>query len=439
MGSVSDDVLTARAFLNRVAEPTCIPLWIAVRSEGPVAVAQSIRDGTAHPDVARACAARLCEVDPYADLEAAHRRGIRLVVPESDEWPHYALSALEAAGERRAALWLAGQRTISTSGELIPPLALWARGPADLSSVGVRSVGIVGSRASTTYGEYVAAELSAGLAIRGFLVVSGGAYGIDAVAHRAALRADAGTVIVSAGGLDRPYPPSNSSLFDRAADTGLLLSESPPGAAPHRRRFLTRNRLIAALSTGTVVVEAAIRSGAMNTAGHCAGLGRPVMAVPGPVTSVMSAGCHKLLRAERNPALLVTCVPDVLDVIGNSSDISLPDRPCGDATAADVRNELDRLEPVARQVFDALPARRSATIEELAVTAACPPLAVLRALPALELAGLVEPVDGRYRISALVRGRLRARRSGPRSGATRPTSQHSAALRADEQGGDVGV
>jgi DNA processing protein len=151
----------------------------------------------------------------------------------------------------------------------------------------------------------LSADLAYGLSGHGFDIVSGGAYGIDAAAHRAALAAGGSTVIVSAGGLDRPYPSGNAQLFERAADNGLLISESPPGSAPHRQRFLTRNRLIAALSTGVVVVEAARRSGALNTAGHCRLLGRPLMVVPGPVTSAMSAGCHDLLRDEHGYAVLV--------------------------------------------------------------------------------------------------------------------------------------
>ncbi len=417
MGGVSDDVLTARAFLSRVAEPACIPLWVAVCRDGPVMVADSIRAGTAAPAVLEACAPRAAHTDPYADLEAADRRGIRLVVPEANEWPHFALSCLEAAGARRATAYQNGQTRHCDAGEPIPPLALWVRGTADLAALGVRSVGIVGSRAATSYGEQVAADLAGGLAARGVVVVSGGAYGIDAAAHRGALQSAGETVIVSAGGVDRAYPPSNARLFERAAKSGLILSESPPGAVPQRRRFLTRNRLIAALATGTVVVEAAARSGAKNTARHCSDLGRPVMAVPGPVTSIMSAGCHELLSAEAHRAYLVTSVSDVLAVIGGSSDLGAYTADGSDTGADDLRSSLDTLESAARQVFDGLPARRAASVDELAVASGLATVEVIRALPGLEIAGLAESVEGGYRISPFARRRV-GRAGAPSSPST---------------------
>ena len=156
--------------------------------------------------------------------------------------------------------------------------------------------GVVGSRASTAYGEHVASDLSEGLCRRGVAVVSGAAFGIDGAAHRAALAADGCTVAVLAGGLDVPYPAGHSSLMYRIRAAGLLVSEYPPGIRPARHRFLARNRLVAALSGATVVVEAGLRSGAANTAAWARALGRVVCAVPGPVTSSASAGCHALIR-----------------------------------------------------------------------------------------------------------------------------------------------
>jgi DNA processing protein len=405
-GVVTDETLLARAYLSRVAEPASIPVWDLVRRVGPVAAARLINGGGGSDDVSGACAARRGHVDPCADLEAAHRHGVRLVVPESDEWPHFALAALERTGQARAASFAAGERKVAESGEPIPPLALWVKGTGDLASVGVRSVGIVGARAATAYGEHVTAELGYGLARREVVVVSGGAYGIDAAAHRGALAAGGQTVVVSAGGLDRPYPSGNATLFARAAESGLVLSESPPGAAPQRHRFLTRNRLIAALSTGTVVVEAARRSGAANTAGHCTTLGRPVMAVPGPVTSPMSAGCHELLRRERDPALLVTGVEDVLAVVGAMGDGITPDSHDGPERAgADVRAELDSLDAVARRVFEGLPARHPARPDEIAQRCGVSPVEVIRSLPVLDLAGLLDASDAGYRIAARLRSR----------------------------------
>jgi DNA processing protein len=207
---------------------------------------------------------------------------------------------------------------------------------------------------------------------------------------------------VSAGGLDRPYPPGNATLFDTVAQNGLLISESPPGCAPQRRRFLTRNRLIAALSAGVVVVEAAHRSGATNTARHAVALGRPLMAVPGPVTSALSTGCHDLLRWEQNPALLVTCVDDVLAVVGSVGE-GLEHGPRD--PVADVRAELDLLDATARAVFDGLPARRFASAEEVAARSGVSALDVIRSLPALDASALVERGATGFRIAARVRAK----------------------------------
>ena len=407
MGGVSDDVLVARAFLNRVCEPAWIPTWSAVRELGPVATAQALRSGRLSGSDFAAAVARAAHADPYADLESAQRHGVRLVTPESDEWPHFAFAALEAAGLRRLEAWHKGSKFHDERGELIPPLALWVRGTLDLATVGVRSVAIVGSRASTEYGNWVARDWAERLSEREFVVVSGGAHGIDAAAHRGALSADGQTVLVSAGGLDRAYPPANAQLFERVAENGLLVSESPPGADPRRRRFLTRNRLIAALGTGTVVVEAASRSGARNTAGHCTGLGRPLMAVPGPITSERSAGCHELIAADQDPARLVASVEDVLEVIGGASDVTAI-RPPAERASEDLTRRLDSLDPAARQVFDALPARAWVGPDRLALASGLSPLTVIRTLPALELAGLVESSVEGYRVARKPRARAGA-------------------------------
>jgi DNA processing protein len=387
-----------------------------VRTEGPVEAARLVRAGRVGERVSEATAGRAATVDPLADLEAAQRHGIRLVVPESSEWPHFAFAALEAAGLRRLERYRNGEQKPSPSGELIPPLALWVRGVVDLATVGIRSVAIVGARAATPYGERVAKDLAYQLTDREFVVVSGGAHGIDTAAHRGALAAGGPTVLISAGGLDCPYPPANAGLFERVAEQGLLVSESPPGAAPQRRRFLTRNRLIAALGTGTVVVEAAGRSGAMNTAGHCTGLGRPRMAVPGPISSAMSVGCHRLIAAEHDPARLVTGVADVLATIGSSSDLSrvaAGRSPAADSVSpaddgAGLTARLDGLDGSARQVFDGLPSHGWIATDRLVLTTGLPLPTVIGALPMLELAGLVEAGTDGYRI----RPELRPGRSG---------------------------
>jgi DNA processing protein len=405
--AVSDEVLLARAFLCRVAEPACVPLWDFVRREGPVAAAAAIRSGDVPNEVAAATAARRASADPGADLDAGLRHGMRFVVPESPEWPHFALAALEAAVLRLLRSYRAGTQRGRDGGEPVPPLALWVKGPGDLPAAAVRGAAIVGSRAATAYGEHVTAELSYGLATRGFDIVSGGAYGIDAAAHRAALSAEGQTILVSAGGLDRPYPPGNAALHERVAETGLLVTESPPGAAPHRHRFLTRNRLIASLATGTVVVEAATRSGALNTARHCQLLGRTLMAVPGPVTSPMSAGCHALLRdAGAARAVLVASLEHVLEAIGTAGE-GIDGSASGVTAAApdQLRQRIDLLDARARRVFDGLPVRRPAREDELARRVGLPVVEVIRALPALQLAGLVESTDEGFRLAAAFRKR----------------------------------
>lgn len=430
MTAISQDVLLARALLSRVAEPAGLDLWAEVASRGPVAVAADIRAGVAGGRAGttdadrtvagaageraawtRATLARAAVADEIADLEAAERQGIRLVVPEDDEWPHFAFACLDAAAtrllaERRRTPNATPRSTTAdppggTAPDPVPPLALWVRGAGDLRLAAIRSVAFVGTRAASSYGRAVTDDLAAGMVDRGFDIVSGGAYGIDACAHRAALGSGGSTVIVSAGGLDRPYPQGNAELFEAAAVGGLLVSESPPGAAPQRRRFLSRNRLIAALSTGTVVVEAAARSGALSTAGHCERLGRPVMAVPGPITSVTSAGCHRLLKGDPPRAVLVDSVADILRTIGSASDAAtlfenrvsaVRTLPVGGSPASDTA-ALDDLDPTARAVYDAFPARHAIGVDELAVVAGVELLDVLRAVPLLELAGLVENDD----------------------------------------------
>jgi len=406
MGGVNDEVLLARAVLSRVSEPSSVAVWRIVEREGPMAAVQALRAGRYGKDTLTAHAVRVAEADPFADLEAAQRHGVRLIVPESDEWPHFAFAALGVTARRRIEEWDNGNREQSDSGELIPPLALWVRGVLDPSTIGTRSVAIVGARNATEYGEWVARDLAGKLATRGFTVVSGGAHGIDTAAHRGALTARGETLLVSAGGLDHPYPPANAPLFEQIAETGLLLSESPPGAAPARRRFLTRNRLIAALGSGTLVVEAAARSGALNTAKHTTGLGRPLMAVPGPVTSAASAGCHRLLAAESGPARLVTDIDDVLLVIGSASDVSSVPAERPNSRGDDLSDRVDALDPAARRLFDAFPARGWTGPDRLAVVSGMPALQIIRTLPTLELAGLVEGSAEGYRIR-------RAARAGP--------------------------
>ena len=195
------------------------------------------------------------------------------------------------------------------------PRGLWGIGTPQDSS---RMVSVVGSRVASAYGEYATGELLGPMVNRGYGVVSGGAYGIDACAHRAAVAFNGFTVAVMAGGLDYLYPSGNRDLFRQISNQGLLLSEMPPGAEPTKWRFLQRNRLIAALGQGTIVVEANARSGAVSTANRAIDLGRPLGAVPGPINSPESDGCNQLIRDLK--AQLISCSDDILEMLGDSTE-----------------------------------------------------------------------------------------------------------------------
>jgi DNA processing protein len=244
-----------------------------------------------------------------------------------------------------------------------------------------RSVAVVGSRAATAYGNGIAADLAADLVEQGVTVVSGGAFGIDVAAHRGALAAGGPTVCVLANGVDVAYPPGHASIFESLAKDQLLVSELPPAAHPTRVRFLARNRLIAAMSRGTVVVEAALRSGARNTAGWALGCGRPLMAVPGPVYSRASTAPHLMIR--NGQAVLVTSAAEILELISDMGEAMLP-LAHGQIRATDALNENQLA------VFEAIPARRRATVGDIALAAGVSVPTCLGALTALESAGLVE-------------------------------------------------
>jgi len=310
---------------------------------------------------------RLGEIPSTARLAAWQDSGLRLVMPGDAEWP----TQLDDLGDTR-------------------PLLLWLRGSADLRLSCVNSVAIVGARAATGYGQHVAIEMAATLGERGVVTVSGGAYGIDASAHRGALATGGDTVAVLAGGLAFGYPQGNRGLFDVVAGQGVLVSECPPDAAPTRPGFLVRNRIITALSRGTVVVEAALRSGALNSARHARELCRPVMAVPGPVTSEYSAGCHELIRDYG--AMLVTCAADILAHVALPGDAADHGGPrFGPATAR------DRLDPVAVAVLEEVPVRGGRGPASIAVRAGVDLDTALRCLGELAAEGFVARSDQGWR------------------------------------------
>jgi len=379
----------ARAWLSRAVEPGTIDFWRYVDDVGPVEAVRRIRSGRAPDRIKSLVGARAGQDATLADLARAERCGARLLVPEDDEWPALPLHALTlAVSEEPDDSKHQSDRTMAP----VPPIALWVRGARRLDELVDRSVAIVGSRASTAYGEHVAGELGHQLGERGWTVVSGGAFGIDAAAHRGALAAEAPTLAVLACGVDRPYPAAHGALFHRVAETGLLVSEWPPGCAPLRHRFLVRNRLIAALTRGTVVVEAAARSGAQATAQRARRLGRQVLVVPGPVTSAMSVGCHELLRDREAEATLVASADHVIEAVGGiGTDLAPPpERPTG---------PRDGLSDLAARVLDACPVRTGVSPERLAAIAGCGVLEVLRVLPALELADLVQWTGTGWRVT----------------------------------------
>ena len=375
------DVRLARVALAHLAEPGRRDLGELVRRLGPVDAVRRLCTGRVPAALRQATAARLAAADPWAVAEEALRQagdvGARIVTPEDAEWPPQLGDLVR--------LSRSGSDTIARDTD--PPQCLWLRGPLPLDEACERSVAIVGSRASTAYGAHVAAQLAYGLVERGWTVVSGGAFGIDAAAHRAALAADGRTVAVLACGIDRSYPAAHEALLERIAANGLILSEYPPGSVPARHRFLVRNRLIAGLAAGTVVVEAGLRSGAQRTAADARSLGRPVMAVPGPVTSGRSAGCHRMIR---EGAVLVTRVEEVLEEVGRLG-LHLADPP-----AVPGARPTDGLSALAALVHDALPPRAAQDVAWLANEAGVPSNAVRAALDELVRRELVEPVGGRW-------------------------------------------
>ncbi len=368
MGGVVDE-RGARMCLARLAEPGDERLGFLLERSSAVTVLDRIRDrDPSLPEVDNYRARWANDAtDDSASLAAV---GGRFIIPGDSEWP----TQLDALGPAA-------------------PLGLFVRG-ADLRLAVLRSVAIVGSRAATQYGLHVASELASDLADRGWTVVSGGAYGIDAAAHRGSINCGGTTVAVLACGVDVSYPVGNSSLFERIPfEDGCLVSELPPSTHPTKPRFLKRNRVIAALTRATVVVEAAHRSGALNTAAYCRQLGRQLMAVPGPVTSAMSEGCHRLIRDD-DAARLITGADEIVEEVGPIGSLApLP---------MIVERVRDGLDAVSLRVLEAVPTRQPADSAEIARLAGLDGAAVPGVLLRLVAAGLVsQQGDDRFR---LVRG-----------------------------------
>ena len=261
-------------------------LVIAAHYEpGTTKIARDIRERGVE-EVFNAIPATL-KVDIRESYNSIQQCGGELLIPEDPQWPTL-LDDLE-----------------------VPPVALIVKG--DLEILTAESLAIVGTRNPTPYGIRNAQEFAAGFVDRGWAIVSGGAYGIDSAAHKGALIAEGSTIAVTASGLDSTYPAGNQRLFDEIVENGAIITEYFPGAIARPHRFLVRNRLIAALSLGTVVIEAAFRSGSLRTARDASDLFRPVMAIPGPINAPTSEGCHRLI-GERS-AELVSSVADAYELL----------------------------------------------------------------------------------------------------------------------------
>ncbi|WP_434095505.1 DNA-processing protein DprA [Streptomyces goshikiensis] len=314
---------------------------------------------------------RAALADPRRDLAAAAGAGARFICPGSAEWP----TQLDDLGDAR-------------------PVGLWLRGRPNLRTWALRSVAVVGARACTPYGAHMAQTLATGLAERGWVVVSGAAYGIDGAAHRGALASDGATAAVLACGVDVAYPRGHAGLLGRIAGQGLVMGELPPGSHPTPSRFVLRNRVIAALTRGTVVVEAAHRSGSLVTARRAQRLGRLTMGVPGPATSGLSAGVHELLRGE---AVLVTDAAEVVELVGGIGELA-PERR-GPVLARDL------LDPDTARVLEALPAGRPAQVAEVALAAATGTDEVIGRLYELHSLGFVERQGDGWQLAGQTAGR----------------------------------
>lgn len=376
----------ARAALTRVLEPgdvrggrwlrECGGTELMRRITTPDGSAEQLTGMTARRLAGYRLRARTAE--PERDLAAAASAGGRFVCPGDREWP----SQLDDLGDAR-------------------PTGLWVRGRPDLRLWALRSVAVVGARACTPYGAHMATALGAGLAERGWVVVSGAAFGVDGAAHRGALAAGGATMAVLACGVDVAYPRGHAELIGRIVEQGLVLGELPPADHPTRSRFILRNRVIAALTRGTVVVEAEYRSGSLVTARCAQRLGRHTMGVPGPATSGLSAGVHELLRGE---GVLVTDAAEVAEMVGDIGELAPPRH--------GPMLPRDYLDPVCGRVLDALPAHGSVNGREVARAAATSEDEALAKLYELHSLGFVEREGDGWRLTKRPTCNGDARRGG---------------------------
>ncbi|WP_040768132.1 DNA-processing protein DprA [Tsukamurella sp. 1534] len=379
-----DGARVAWAYLSRVAEAPCGPLIGLIDAVGAEAAADMVRRREfpeEFVDVLEATAARADRVRAEADLEHIGHLGGRLVTPDDEEWPEYRFGELALKNQTP-------QMTHEDEWRELRPVALWVIGHGRLDDLLERSASMVGTRAPSSYGERVADQFAGDLSAQGFTIVSGGAYGIDGAAHRAALAAGGPTLAFVAGGLDRPYPAGHAGLFRRIGEEGAVVSEYPPGTVPGRHRFLNRNRLVGIATRGVLVVEAGFRSGTRNTATWAKHRAIPVCAVPGPITAATSVTCHQLIR---DGATLVTRCEEVVEAVGTIGEIA----PEIDAPV----RATDDLDGPALRVHDALPARSALPASEIAAIAGLPGRAVIGQLALLESKGLVTRDGALWRLT----------------------------------------
>ena len=352
------------AVTRRVAEVGAVEALARLRRERDVLATDG---GSRRSGGLDGLVVRLPELDLDGLAHATRATGVRVLVPGDDEWP----AGLDRLGQA--------------------PYCLFVRGTGNVAELAERSVAVVGSRAATEYGLRVAADLGEGLAGRGFTVVSGAAYGIDSAAHRAALAVGGPTVAVLACGADRAYPTAHRGLLDRIADAGAVVSEVPVGCAPFRSRFLARNRIIAALGRATVVVEANLRSGSLTTAKEARLLHLPVGAVPGPVTSMTSAGCHALVR--ELDAVLVTDAGEVAELAGRMGEDLAP----GPGARSVEPRPGDDLDEESYRVWSVVPVGHGADVDRIASACGVEPRRVVGILATLEAEGIVRREAGQWR------------------------------------------
>jgi DNA processing protein len=362
---------TARLALSLICEPGDPRLPVLLATIDPLKLVDAIRAGRRVGGVAFPTAwmhgAQDVDADVDRVLDRADAAGLRWIVPGDTAWPQR-LDALDHVEQIAGATGM--------------PLGLWVRGERSLADLVDRSVAIVGARDCTAYGAEVAGEIAADASSAGFVVVSGAAYGIDACAHRGALATLSPTVAVLACDAATDYPRAHAALLNRIAEEGLVVSEQPPGQVPTKARFLSRNRIIAALAEGTLVVEARRRSGALNTLAWADQLGRPTMAVPGPVTSQHSVGTHQAIRDGK--AVLVSTGQEVVSALSGFVAEVEPVR--ADDTA------FDRLTSVQARVLDALEWTKPLGLDELSGRAGLGRESVGRALADLVAGGWAAPI-----------------------------------------------